>query len=129
MGADPGMLERIDEEAAAYLELITEDPFFRQVMEKIAQRLPDGPPSQARIADDLHVSERTLQRKLKAEGHTYKDILQDYRLRLARNYLSQPGRSIVETSYVLGFSDPSAFSRAFKGWTGHSPAEYREQYL
>jgi AraC-like DNA-binding protein len=54
------------------------------------------------------------------------DLLQDTRLQLARKYLGQRSRSVVETSYLLGFSEPSTFSRAFKRWTGMAPAEYRE---
>ena len=62
----------------------------------------------------LHISNRTLQRKLKSEGTSFMDLLQDTRLQLARKYLGQRSRSVVETSYLLGFSEPSTFSRAFK---------------
>ena len=53
------------------------------------------------------------------------DLLQDTRLQLARKYLRQRSRSVVETSYLLGFSEPSSFTRAFRGWTGQSPSEAR----
>ena len=72
------------------------------------------------------MSNRTLQRKLKDEGTSFMDLLQDTRLQLARKYLRQPSRSVVETAYMLGFSEPSTFSRAFKRWTGLAPAEYRD---
>ena len=97
----------------------------REVVSKIVERLPDGPPSQQQIAEALHVSNRTLQRKLKDEGTSFMDLLQDTRMQLARRYLRQPSRSVVETAYLLGFSEPSTFSRAFKRWTGVAPAEYR----
>ena len=96
-------------------------------MDQIVEKLPDGPPSQQQIAAALHVSNRTLQRKLKDEGASFKDLLQDTRMQLARKYLGSPGRSGVETAYLLGFSEPSTFSRAFKRWTGVSPADYRQQ--
>ena len=95
-------------------------------MDKILEYLPDGPPSQQQIAQALHVSNRTLQRKLKDEGTSFLDLLQDTRLQLARKYLRHPNRSVVETAYRLGFSEPSTFSRAFKRWTGMAPAEVRE---
>ena len=88
--------------------------------------MPDGPPNQKQIAQALHVSNRTLQRKLKDEGTSFVDLLQDTRLQLAQKYLAQPGRSVVEITYMLGFSEPSTFSRAFKRWTGQAPADYRQ---
>ena len=89
-------------------------------------RLPDGPPSQDLIAGDLAMSNRTLQRKLKDEDVNFSDLLQDCRMRLAKKYLRQDGKSIVEVSYTLGFAEPSAFSRAFKRWTDQTPAQYRD---
>ena len=80
-----------------------------------------------RAAEALHISNRTLQRRLKSEGTSFMDLLQDTRLQLARKYLRQRSRSVVETSYLLGFSEPSTFSRAFKRWTGMAPAEFRDQ--
>ena len=97
-------------------------------MDKIIEHLPDGPPNQQQIAQALHVSNRTLQRKLKNEGTSFMDLLQDTRLQLARKYLSHPNRSIVETAYMLGFSEPSTFSRAFKRWTGVAPADFRDSH-
>ena len=116
-----------DEQAAAYLESFINNSFSREVMQKLLARLPDGPPEQKQIASDLFVSNRTLQRKLKDEGVSFNDLLQDCRLQLAKKYLQQNHRSVVETSYLLGFSEPSAFSRAFKRWTGMSPAKFRDQ--
>jgi AraC-like DNA-binding protein len=123
---DP-MLARVnDEQTQAYLDAFQGQATCRQVVDRIVERLPDGPPSQVEIASDLHVSNRTLQRKLKEEGTSFVDLLRDTRLQLARKYLAQPSRSVVETAYLLGFSEPSTFSRAFKRWTGLAPAEYRE---
>ena len=93
----------------------------------LIERLPSGRVCKEEVAETLAVSLRTLQRKLREEGTSYLDLLQDTRLQLARRYLRSPGRSVVETAYLLGFSEPSTFSRAFKRWTGQAPAEYREQ--
>ena len=73
----------------------------------------------------LHVSLRSLQRKLKEEDTSYKDLLEETRRQLALQYLRDSRRSIGEITYLLGFSEPSNFTRAFKRWTGKSPVQYR----
>jgi AraC-like DNA-binding protein len=123
---DPALAQVNDEQSQAYLDEFLSHSIAREVVAKIIERLPDGPPDQALIADALHVSNRTLQRKLKEEGTSFLELLRDTRLQLARKYLSSPGRSVVETAYLLGFSEPSTFSRAYKRWTGQSPGEYRD---
>jgi len=123
---DPALARVNDEQTQAYLDSFLAQTTSREVVDKIVERLPDGPPNQQQIADALHVSNRTLQRKLKGEGTSFMDLLQDTRLQLARKYLRQPNRSVVETSYLLGFSEPSTFSRAFKRWTGVAPADFRD---
>ena len=124
---DPKLARINDEHTAAYLESFMVRSTTREVVDKIIERLPDGAPNQQQIASALNVSNRTLQRKLREEGNSFMDLLQHTRLQLARKYLGSPGRSVVETAYLLGFSEPSTFSRAFKRWTGQSPAEYRER--
>ena len=123
---DPALARVNDEQTQAYLNSFMSRSTSREVVDKIVEKLPDGPPNQQQIASALHVSNRTLQRKLKDEGTSFMDLLQDTRLQLARKYLRQPSRSVVETSYLLGFSEPSTFSRAFKRWTGVAPAEFRD---
>jgi AraC-like DNA-binding protein len=123
---DPLLARINDEHTQAYLDSFAGKSTTKEVVDKIVERLPDGPPSQQQIASALHVSNRTLQRKLREEGTSFMDLLQDSRMQLAHKYLSNSGRSVVETAYLLGFSEPSTFSRAFKRWTGVAPAEYRE---
>jgi AraC-like DNA-binding protein len=123
---DPLLARINDEQTESYLSSFLAQTTSREVVVKIVEKLPDGPPNQQQIAEALNVSNRTLQRKLKEEGTSFMDLLQDTRLQLARKYLKHPGRSVVETAYLLGFSEPSTFSRAFKRWTGSAPNEYRE---
>lgn len=123
---DPALARINDEHTMIFLDSFLARSTSRDVVDKIVEKLPDGPPNQQQIATALHVSNRTLQRKLKDEGTSFMDLLQDTRMQLARKYLRSPGRSIVETAYLLGFSEPSTFSRAFKRWTGQAPADYRE---
>ncbi|HEY0077593.1 MAG TPA: AraC family transcriptional regulator [Pyrinomonadaceae bacterium] len=73
------------------------------------------------VARKLGLSRQTLFRKLKAEGVTFEKVLDELRHKLALQYLSGKKTSVNETAYLVGFSDPAAFSRAFKRWTGYSP--------
>jgi len=123
---DPLLARINDEYSVAYLDNFLPRSTSREVVDKIIERLPDGAPNQQQIASALNVSNRTLQRKLRDEGTSFMALLQDTRLQLASKYLLSPGRSVVETAYLLGFSEPSTFSRAFKRWTGIAPADYRE---
>lgn len=68
------------------------------------------------------MSRQTLFRHLRIEGTSYAQLLDELRHRLALHYLDGRRVSVNETAYLLGFSDPAAFSRAFKRWTGSSPA-------
>lgn len=76
------------------------------------------------IARKLGVSRQTLFRKLKAEGVTFEKVLDELRRTMALDYLRGRKVSVNETAYLVGFSDPAAFSRAFKRWTGHSPGAF-----
>ena len=78
-----------------------------------------------RVARELGMSRQTLYRRLKAEGITFEEILEAKRRSLAIRYLGINGDSVKAAAYRLGFSDPAAFSRAFKRWTGVSPSEFR----
>ncbi len=73
------------------------------------------------IAGNLSLSRQTLFRKLKAEGITFEKVLDELRHRLALHYLNGKKVSVNQTAYLVGFSEPAAFSRAFKRWTGSSP--------
>jgi len=123
---DPDLARVNDAQAQGYIDSFLVHNTTRKVVEKIVETLPDGAPNQQQIAETLNMSNRTLQRKLKSEGTSFLDLLQSTRMQLARRYLLQPARSVVETSYLLGFSEPSTFSRAFKRWTGQAPADFKE---
>jgi AraC-like DNA-binding protein len=77
------------------------------------------------IAGKMALSRQTLFRKLKAEGVTFEKVLDELRHKLALDYLRGKKVSVNETAYLVGFSDPAAFSRAFKRWTGKSPRAVR----
>jgi AraC-like DNA-binding protein len=98
--------------------------FRREVEGKIAEMMTEGAGIDG-IARALGLSRQTLYRRLKAEGVTYEALLDDLRRRLALRYVGRDGMSAKEAAWRLGFSDPAAFSRAFKRWTGLSPTDYR----
>jgi len=95
------------------------------VKKKLLEHLPSGRVGAARVARELHMTGRTLQRQLKAEGTSYKQLLDEVRRDLASRYVGEPHVPLYEVTYLLGFSEPSNFSRAFKRWTGMTPHEYR----
>ena len=80
-----------------------------------------GNPSIERTAEKMGLGRDTLYRKLKTEGVSYEKLLDELRHKMALHYLDGKKVSVNETAYLVGFSDPSAFSRAFRRWTGTSP--------
>jgi AraC-like DNA-binding protein len=88
--------------------------------------LHTGDISMEAIAAQLAVSRQTLYRDLKAENLTFEQVLDDLRHKLALEYLRGRKASVTDTAYLVGFSDPAAFSRAFKRWTGMSPRDARK---
>ena len=89
--------------------------------------LANGPATMAAIASQLGLSRQSLFRKLRAEGVTFEEVLDGLRHKLALRYLNGEALSVKETAFRLGFSEPASFSRAFKRWTGASPAAARRK--
>src|SRR5262245_4087552 len=89
----------------------------------IAQRLSSGEVSLRDVARRLHTSERTLRRRLKESGITFNELVSRLRLDLAEDWLQRTDFNVKHISYLLGYSDAAAFSRAYKRWTGRSPGQ------
>ncbi len=87
--------------------------------------LPSGEVRQNLVANELHRSVSSLQRSLRSEGVSYREILDDTRRSLAQQFIREKEYSLSEIAYLLGFSDQGNFTRAFKRWTGSTPTRYR----
>ncbi|MBV9931225.1 MAG: helix-turn-helix transcriptional regulator [Alphaproteobacteria bacterium] len=98
--------------------------FRRSVEAQIEALLPGGARMVA-VARALGCSRQTLYRRLREEGEGFERLVERVRRRLALRLLGDPAISVKEAAYRLGFAEPAAFSRAFKRWTGRSPAAWR----
>lgn len=125
--ADPALAELLEAHARAVIEKLPRGgEASRSVADVIARSLEGGEPSLALVARRLGTSARTLQRRLEEEGTTLAAIVRAQRERLAKDQLARRDVSLAELAFLLGFSDQSAFTRAFRRWTGTTPARYRE---
>jgi AraC-like DNA-binding protein len=109
-----------------YLQTLDQSGVVSRVKKAIIEHLPSGTPSAEIIARDLFMSARTLHRRLSDARTSFSETLDAVRRELAAQYITDPTRSLSEISFLLGFSELSAFSRAFRRWTGQSPSAARE---
>jgi AraC-like DNA-binding protein len=117
----------LSDRADALLKTLQQTKTIRGRVETILMTsLHTGEVSMDAVAQKLELSRQTLYRKLRAEGVTFEDVLDELRHKLALHFLGGKKVSVNETAYLVGFSDPAAFSRAFKRWTGMSPREARD---
>ena len=123
---DPALLELLDQQAEAALALrASPSRFLGQVRQQIRDALSAGVPSLEEAARLLHMSARTLQRRLSDEDTTYLALVEEVRQELARRWVAENTRPLGEIAFLLGYSELSAFLRAFKRWTGANVSEFR----
>ena len=118
------LLERVDEETKG-LE-ISANKIAKDIEVLIKNALPSGIPSVAQIGDHMGMSNRTLTRRLSETGVTFRDLIKKTQEEISKNLLKNSSRSVAEIAFETGFSEQSAFNRAFKRWTGLSPVEFRK---
>jgi AraC-like DNA-binding protein len=128
----PAADERLYEIMRRYLERILEEmpqehEVLASVRRAIAESMREGDPNLARVAKKMAMSPRTLQRQLKEQGMEFKNLVDDTRRRFALSYLKNRKNTLTEIAFLLGYSEASAFNRAFKRWTGRTPLTYRNQ--
>ncbi|ATB36254.1 hypothetical protein CYFUS_001668 [Cystobacter fuscus] len=120
--ADGALASVLDRHAEALLEEIARGArWTSRALTHIERRLADGTPRLEDVAQDLGISPRMLRRRLEEENTTFARVVDDIRRRLALKMTADATLSLGEIAFFLGFSEPSAFHRAFRRWTGRTP--------
>jgi AraC-like DNA-binding protein len=119
-------LARANERVVAdYLARFDASNLPDRVRARLVEALPGGQVDEEQLAQAFNVSRRTLQRRLAEAGTSFTGLLDEARRELALRYIGERRMSIKEVTYMLGFSEPGNFSRAFKRWTGQAPSRFR----
>lgn len=116
------MSERIVDQRLAKLD---RDNVLGRVRGVMMEQLPSGRITDESVAEALHMTPRTLHRKLRVEGESFRSLLTTLRQDLARQYIADETLTLTEITFLLGFSEMSSFSRAFKNWNGVAPSVAR----
>lgn len=128
--SDPNLFDVLDTHAAQQLAARPPaSPLLAAVREAIADALRSGEATLEEVARRLGMSGRTLQRRLDAEQLRFGALVDEQSAALAKAGLSTPGLAICEVAFMLGFADQSAFTRAFKRWTGTTPGQWRSDHV
>jgi AraC-like DNA-binding protein len=98
------------------------------VQRELARRVAKDDTRLEAVARQLAISARTLQRRLAAEGVSYQELLEDARKEAAGRSISESTIAICEVAYLVGYSEPAPFHRAFKRWYGMSPEVFRREH-
>lgn len=123
---NPSLLALLEHHADSFLSKINKDDYFsRKISLLLFEQIQGNNPTIEDVAKDLGMSVRVLQKKLKEEGVTFSEIATSVRQELAKSYLAEKRYTVDDITYLLGFSEPSVFRRAFKAWTGVTPGQYR----
>lgn len=125
---EPGLRVLLDRQARALLDALPDPRAFDKAVQHLLVRLlPEGEVNVDKVAAAMHQSTRTLQRRLAERGMTWQQMLDNTRMELARQYLQDRALTVAEIALLLGFSEQSAFTRAFKRWLGQTPLAFRQQ--
>jgi len=124
------MYRQLTEQAEKYLRsLYQQDDIAAQLKRRLAELMARGEANADAACRALKLSRRTLQRRLKAEKTSFQRILKEVRAELAINYLRDARLRSLEIAMLLGYSNISSFTTAFKSWYDMPPAEYRQKIL
>jgi AraC-like DNA-binding protein len=124
---DPSLLSLLDRYAADRLGVPRAATFADRARAALSEELQAGNVTAQGLAARLRVSIRTLHRSLAAEGTSYRRLLDQLRLDIAERHLMDDRTSVAEVAFLVGFSEISAFHRAFKRWTGRTPVTFRAE--
>jgi len=125
---DPVLRHLLEVQADAVLSRLSpRTGFASDVQRVLASRVAGGDASVSAVGREFAMSDRTLQRRLAAEGVSYQDLLDDARKEAAGRYLRDSTLAIGEVAYLVGYSEPAPFHRAFKRWYGVTPQDFRRK--
>lgn len=123
---DPALATMLEQQVRArYAALPCPDHMLQAIRQQISSHLPEGEPKLDQVAEKLHISGRTLRRWLKERDWSFRALLEDTRWHMAEHYLCDPRLGLAEVALLLGYSEQSAFSRAFLRWSGMTPRRWR----
>lgn len=123
--SNPSMLRYFETQAGRILEDFEDRTRYAQVRQVILRHLGDEEVTVGFVAEQLEVSARVLQKQLKTEGRTFTEALGSVRRQLAHHYLHQTRLDVTDIALFLGYSESSAFLRAYRGWYGTTPGADR----
>lgn len=124
------LVRLLEQQADAMLKDLPQANEFEQAVRRCITRLiRDGEPDLEQVAQKMSVSPRTLRRRLDESGINFRALLENIRRNLAEIYLLDPRLSLSEIAQLLGYSEQSAFTRAFRRWTGYAPYQYQQKLL
>ncbi len=126
VGANSELALLNDKVVTRRLALMDRNDIVARVQSALMEQLPNGNISDDSVATALHMSVRTMHRKLAEVNQNFRTLLVEMRRELAEHYILDNSLTLTEISLLLGFSEPSSFSRAFKSWTGSAPSEARQ---
>ncbi|HET8869561.1 MAG TPA: AraC family transcriptional regulator [Aquabacterium sp.] len=127
---DPAMLADLDRQAQELLSRVSSVPAAVEAWRRaLITLIREGRATLANLSAVHHTSPRSLQRRLAEHGMSFQSLLDETRFQLAKSYLLDSSLDLVEMALLLGYSEQSAFTRAFRNWTGMAPAQWRKQQL
>jgi AraC-like DNA-binding protein len=124
-GANDQLAQLNEHIVVQYLAHRAKHDIVNRVKAAIIDSLASGSANEAHIAEALHMTPRNMHRRLSKEETSFRQLLNDVRQDLALQYIQDRSKTLTEISFLLGFSEVSSFSRAFKNWTGKPPSEAR----
>ena len=128
--ADPALRALLDQQAHALLDVLPNgDHFEQQFYKYVLRAMQDGKPTIDEVAGYMKMSSRTLHRRLEERQLVFKQLLQKTRQQLAQQYLKEGRLTLSEIALLLGYSEQSAFTRAFKQWLGETPLRFQKRLL
>ena len=124
-GSNPMLVALHEDVIKRQIAELDRSDILKRTLAVIMDQLPSGSVSEVSVAKELNLTARTLRRRLHGKGISFRSLLTNVRKELVKRYLDDPAYSVTEISFLLGYTDTSAFSRAFRRWYGTSPTQAR----